>query len=208
MEKKTIWALSLVVFGLSWIFYCNQIKSSTTVENSTTNSQPDNLINIATASLPDKELANLYTIAIKQFIQSIQEKDKIKIDTLFINDRKNDQPDDFPDIKLPAMIQGCSIVIIKQSDSKSKGGIFRESAPFINLIGMENEGSFEFIFVTFYPEFKHKYDCYLVYDYDEKSNKLDLKKTRIEVLIYNKAGVPDHYSVYENGKHTGDKPIN
>jgi hypothetical protein len=34
---------------------------------------------------------------------------------------------------------------------------------------------------------------------DEKTRKPDLKNTRIEVLVYNKAGVPDYYAAYEIG---------
>jgi hypothetical protein len=154
------------------------------------------------------DLLKIYSIAISQYIKAIYEKDKIKLDTLFFNKRKNGQPDDFPDIELPQSINGTRILLLTPDEAKSKQQFFKRSTPFINLIGFENEDKVEFIFITFYPDFQHRYDCYINYLYNSKTGEFDSGTTRIEVLIYDKKGNADHYSVYENGKYIPDKPLN
>lgn len=128
------------------------------------------------------ELSKAYSTAINQYLQSNYSTDKSKIDTLFINKRKNNQPDDFPDIELPKSINGAKIIMLSAEEAKEKQRYFRKSSPLVNIIGWIDDDKREFIFVTFFPEFKHRSDCYINYTYNPKTKEFDLLNSRIEVL--------------------------
>lgn len=148
------------------------------------------------------DLAKIYSQAIEEYMRAVFEKEKTNFDTLFLGKQT-----DFPDIDLPATIDQTKIRLLTQEEIDSKKSIYSQSSPFINLIGFVEVDKAEFIFVTFYPEFQHQYDCYIDFRYDSDKKEFDLDKLRIEVLIRNKEGKADHYAVYEDGKYIGDKPI-
>ena len=148
------------------------------------------------------ELAKIYSQAIEEYIRAVSEKEKTNFDTLFLGKQL-----DFPDIDLPTTIGRTKIRLLAQEAIGNKKSIYSQSSPYINLIGFVESDRAEFIFVTFYPEFQHRYDCYMDFRYDSEKKEFDLDKLRIEVLIRSKEGKPDHYAVYEDGKYTGDKPI-
>ena len=154
-----------------------------------------------------KLLTEAYIQAIKHFITAVEEKDHLSMDTLFIAKRRNGQPDDFPDLELPATIQNVAICLVADNAVAQPKHLFRPKAPFVNMMGWVEEAQAEFLFVAFYPEFKHQYDCYLNYNYDTQNKTFVLESQRIEVVINGADGKPDHLAVYEKGKYVGDKPI-
>lgn len=148
------------------------------------------------------ELAELYTQAIAEYITAIHKKDRTRFDTLFLG-----KIFDFPDISLPTIISETEIRLLTQEEIDRKKPIYRSTAPYVNLIGFVEKNQAEFTFVTFYPEFKHQYDCYMNFKYNPEKKSFNLDRLRIEVLIRSKAGTADHFAIYEAGKYTGTKAL-
>lgn len=147
------------------------------------------------------DMARMYARAIEAYMGAVGQKDSTGFDTLFIG-----KIFDFPDITLPATINGTKILLLTQEEVNSKKSVYRQTAPYINLMGFVENDNAEFIFVTFYPGFNHQYDYYINYRYNPEKEELEPQNSRIEVLIHNQNGAPDHFAVFENGKYTGDKP--
>ena len=153
------------------------------------------------------ELAKIYSMAISNYVEAVFQKDKVVFDTLFFGKRKNGQPDDFPDIELPDTIHGAKVFLLTEKEAKANKQLYRKSSPYINLIGWVDRDKAGFTFVTFFPDFQHQYDCYIDYKYNTATNEFELEQLRIAVLILDKDGKADHFAIYEDGKHIGDKPI-
>lgn len=155
------------------------------------------------------ELTKMYVRAIHDFMNAQYDKDKTVYDTLFIIQSRSGSTDDFPDIQLPEKLDQTVLKLISEEDANSNQ--FRhipdETSPCINVIGWLDDITAEFIFVVFYPEFKHQYDCYIQYNFNDLKKDYEVAELRIEVLIYDMNNKPDHFAVFQNGKHIGDKPI-
>lgn len=160
------------------------------------------------APLDKKELSRLYIRAIGDFIQVLKQKDKMVFDTLFLSERKLGTEDDFPEIDLPERIGNTSLIMasIGKAHGKYKSH-FKKTSPFINLMGWANKTDAEFIFITFYPEFQHQYDCYLNYVYEPSKKEFELKEERLEVLMEGDGKQAPHFTIYKGGKYVGDKAI-
>jgi len=63
-----------------------------------------------------EELSKLYTRAIRDFLRASENEYRLHFDTLYIGKHVYGQPDDFPDIDLPAMIDSTIIRIIAPED--------------------------------------------------------------------------------------------
>lgn len=153
-------------------------------------------------------LTSIYIKAIKDYIEAIHQKDKTSFDTLYFANRKMGGPDDFPDIELPKQINGAGIVLLSFGEAHTdKIKHYKKTSPMINLMGWVDKVKAEFIFVTFFPEFNHKYDCYINYKFNSEKSDYDVEKLTIEVLVMDKNGKADHFAVFQDGKHIGDKAI-
>lgn len=152
-------------------------------------------------------LTSMYVRAIQDYIDAIDQKDKTVFDTLFFIKRENGQPDDFPSIQLPPSIKQTKLFLLSQLQADNHKQLYCKSSPCINLIGWVEKNKSEFIFVTFYPEYNHQYDCYISYKFNSAKKDYDLEKLTIEVIIHDKNGKPDHFAIFQDGKHIGDKPI-
>lgn len=152
-------------------------------------------------------LSTLYAKAIEDYIAAVSEKDHIKFDTLFFIQRNNGLPDDFPIIQLPSSIRQVKVNVLSQEEADLHKLHYSKTSPCINLIGNVEKSKSEFVFITFYPEFKHQYDCYINYNYNSTKNNYELESVSIEVLIDDKNGKPDHFEIYKGGKHIGDKSV-
>ena len=144
----------------------------------------------------------IYTQAIAEYIAAVYQKDNIHLDTLFLG--KNPE---FPDMDLPETIGGAEIRLLTMEEAAQNKSSYSKSSPFINLVGFIDSENAEFIFVTFFPEFNHQYDCYINLVYNSEQKKFLPEQSRIEVLVRNKDGMADHFEIYVNGKATGSKPI-
>ena len=202
MFDSIIWILAISLTTCS-----NQVndKSGNNEMVSTISSKPSQHTDLPkndSLIIGEVELAKIYSQAIEEYMRAVSAKEKAAFDTLFFGKQI-----DFPDVDLPETIDRTRIRLLTQEEVGNKKSIYSQSSPYVNLIGFAESDSAEFIFVTFYPEFQHQYDCYIDFRYNSEKKEFGLEKLRIEVLIRNKEGAPDHYAVYEDGKYIGDKPI-
>lgn len=123
------------------------------------------------------DLTKVYTQAISDFIKSANKKNNTTFDTLYFGKRKNGEPDDFPDITLPKIIDNTSIQLISPETGAKKQKANNKRV-YINLIGWVEKDNIEFIFVVFSNGFAHQYDYHIHYSYNEKLN--EFKLTNIE----------------------------
>ncbi len=152
-------------------------------------------------------LTNIYVKAIEDYMDAVHQKDKTVFDTLFLIKRQNGLPDDFPDIQLPPKIKETKISLLTQQDAGNHKPFYRVNAPAINLIGFVEKNKATFTFVAFYPEFHHQYDAYLDYKFNSTKKDYELEQLTIEVLIYDQQGKPDHFAIYKNGNHIGNRQL-
>lgn len=120
------------------------------------------------------DLTKVYTQAISDFIKTANQKNKTTFDTLYFGKRKNGQPDDFPDITLPKIIENTTIQLVSP-ETGAKLQKTNKSRVYINLIGWVEKENIEFIFVVFSNGFAHQYDYHIHYNYNEKLKEFKLK---------------------------------
>ena len=130
-------------------------------------------------SAQTKDLENIYTQAIGDFIKAANKKNKSNFDTLFFGKRKFGQADDFPDIELPKKIENTQICLVPHELSETKQKE-RPSRIHINLVGWVNKYNADFIFVVFSNGFAHQYDYNFTYKYDVKKKEFILEKTEFK----------------------------
>lgn len=107
-------------------------------------------------------LAQQYTQAIADFIEAANRRNNASFDTVFILNRQNNQPDDFPDITLPARIANTPVRLTSPTTGAAQLAEHRKRT-YINLIGWTGSKHTEFIFVVFTNGFSHQYDCRITY---------------------------------------------
>ena len=119
-----------------------------------------------------QRLTQLYTQAIDKFINTANKKNGVGFDTLYIAKRKLGQPDDFPDIELPASIRKTQIRLV----SPEEGAIMQQqlkSRIYINLFGWVEDKQAEFLFVVFSNGLEHQYDYTLNYTLQHQQFELE-----------------------------------
>ncbi|MFM7155040.1 MAG: hypothetical protein ACKOZV_13055 [Bacteroidota bacterium] len=153
-------------------------------------------------------LTNMYIRAIRDYMDGVYQKDSTLFDTLYFADRKTGGPDDFPDITLPREIGKTKIVMLPVTSAYEAPEIqFEETKPLINLMGWIDETKAEFIFVIFFPGYHHRYDCHINYSFLPVEKDYQLEKLTIEVLMGGENGKAGHFSIYQKGKHVGNRAI-
>ncbi|MCI1265688.1 MAG: hypothetical protein LKG19_03865 [Saprospiraceae bacterium] len=130
-------------------------------------------------------LSNIYIQAIADFIKVANKKNTTAFDTLFIANRKMDQPEDFPDIDLPEKIENTQIVLItpKLAEISQKS---RKSRIYINIMGWVDREKAEFIFVVFSNGFDHQYNYNINYKYNMKSEVFELENVQFNESPFGK----------------------
>jgi hypothetical protein len=197
-----IWVVVITVTACSNGGADNINKNRIVSTNLSRNIQNTDSVPTDSITLWKNKLAKTYSIAISDYLDAENKKDKTNFDTLFIGKQV-----EFPEIELPKEINGAKIILLNPEEIIRSKQLYCKTSPYINLIGSVEKDKAEFIFVTFYPEFQHQYDCYLNYTYNSKNGGFDLLEIRIEILILNKDGKANHFAIYENGKYIGNKPI-
>ncbi|MBL0330147.1 MAG: hypothetical protein IPP64_12190 [Bacteroidetes bacterium] len=168
-----------------WILYCIVW---TTLSNfsACANQEKSDLKNIisgnevltSTDSLA--QLTKIYSQAIADFIKDANKKNKTKFDTLYFGNRKNGQPDDFPNIKLPETIAHTHIRLISPEEGTIKQNELK-SRIYINLMGWVEKESAEFIFYIFSNGFEHQYNYTINYKYNTQRKEFELTNLQFEV---------------------------
>jgi hypothetical protein len=129
------------------------------------------------------DLKKIYSQAIADFIKAVNEKHKTSFDTLFFGKHVYGQPDDFPNIELPKIIENTQIRLMSPEEGlkKQKASM---SLVYVNMVGWVEQKKANFIFVTFSNGCEHQYDCFINYKYDAKEKKFDLEQSRFEYYLY------------------------
>lgn len=126
-----------------------------------------------------KAIADIYSLAIADFIKSAYKNDKTTFDTLYFGKRVNGTSDDFPDIELPKTIEHTEIRLVTPAEGQTKQAE-RKSLIYINMVGWVEVEKAEFIFVIFSNGGKHQYDYFINYDYNSTSKQYELKSVKFE----------------------------
>lgn len=122
-------------------------------------------------------LTAVYTQAIGDFIVAANEQNKTNFDTLYFGKRANGQPDDFPDIELPATINHTVIrLVLPEEGTRLQNQ--RKQRVYINLMGWVEPDTASFIFVVFSNGFTHQYDYTINYRYNPATQKYKLKNVQ------------------------------
>jgi hypothetical protein len=129
----------------------------------------------STAVATKAELEKIYTRAIADFISDANKKHKTHFDTLYFGNRKNGQPDDFPDITLPHVIEGIQIRLISPEAGKLKQKQRKENI-YINMAGWVDAKNAEFVFFVFSNGFAHQYDYHIWYKYNAGKKAFEMVK--------------------------------
>lgn len=128
------------------------------------------------------QLTKIYSQAIADFIKDANTKNKTKFDTLYFGNRKNGQPDDFPDIKLPETIENTQIRLISPAEGTIKQNELK-SRIYINMIGWVEKESAEFIFYVFSNGFEHQYNYTINYKYNLEQKDFELATLKFEAAV-------------------------
>lgn len=131
------------------------------------------------------ELTQIYTQAIANYIKAVNKTYQIQFDTLFFGKHVYGQPDDFPDIELPATIENTPIRLVSPEVGLQKQKA-RKSLFFINLMGWVAKENTEFLFVTFSKGGAHQFDCSINYQYNTGEKEFVLGKIQFENYLYKK----------------------
>ncbi len=125
------------------------------------------------------ELTKIYVQSIAHYIEAMKKDCAIKFDTLYFGKHVYEQPDDFPDIELPAIIENTQIRLVSPSSDAAKQ-MDNKSSLYINLISWVNHHTSEFIFVAFNSNYEHLFDYSLSYDYNTVDKEFHLAQAKFE----------------------------
>ena len=159
MKNRVSYIIAGVVVSFMLIS-CSDTTNKNSIENTISNKRKTEQ---AVVALNQKsELSNIYSRAISDYIRLVKKQYNLSFDTLFFGKHVYDQPDDFPEIDLPPVIEKTNIALI----SPDQGVAIqqkRKNTYYINLIGDISADRAEFIFVTFSKGMAHQFDCFLKY---------------------------------------------
>jgi hypothetical protein len=149
-------------------------------------------------------LTTVYTQAISAFITVAQQKEGVRFDTLFFGKHVYGQPDDFPDIELPQIIEQTQIRLIAP-----EAGLIKQKAQkdlvYVNMVGWVEKSQAEFIFVVFSNGAAHQYDYFISFDYKTSVNKFELVKIEFENHQQLNGQKPKRHTIFKDGKYVEDK---
>lgn len=141
------------------------------------------IVRVGSLTQGEYGLSKIYKQAIGDYIRKVNKEYKLTIDTLFFGKHVYGQPDDFPNIELPAVIENINIKLISPEEGKKKQRLKNQSF-YINLIGSVNSGNAEFTFVTFSNGFTHQFDFIANYKYNSDKNIFEETSSRLVNFMY------------------------
>ena len=172
-------------------------------DSSATSAQHTNSETTDSVTVQKNEMTKIYTQAIAEFIKAAYRKDKSTFDTLYFGKHIYGQPDDFPDIELPATIENTQIRLVtpavgqkKQAESKS--------LVYVNMMGWVDKEKAEFILVVFTNGGEHQYDYFINFITKTSTNKFELDKIEFENYLHLNGQKPKRITIYNDGKYIGD----
>ena len=128
------------------------------------------------SSLPKEQQIKTYCRVIAEYINSLNKNPKLNFDTLYIGNHP-----EFPQIKLPDLIEGKKIILLtyKEGDKEPQNN---NSFVFVNIIELKSsKNSIEFMLVTFHKGYHPQHNSYIHLKYNPKKKEYVLgKEVRFE----------------------------
>ncbi|MFN8165625.1 MAG: hypothetical protein U0X76_05500 [Bacteroidia bacterium] len=181
--KKEIHFLFASLLNLGFLISSSSCHSNDQTEQSSNSTQVTTSITassvVDSATEKKAQLKAIYTQAIDEFIKAANKKNKRDFDTLYFGKHVYGQPDDFPDIDLPATIGNTEIRLVTPEEGL-KLQAARKSLVYVNLIGWVNESDADFIFVVFTNGAEHQYDYKLHFTVLSREKQYKLEKIEFE----------------------------
>jgi len=200
--RKYIISLNILGAVLTLNACTNHNGSKSNIDKITTDSSSNAVQQTKSVKIDD--LTKIYTQAIAEFIKAAYKKDKTTFDTLFFGKHVYGQPDDFPDIVLPQMIENTQIRLISPEEGKIKQAE-RKSLVYINLIGWVDNDKAEFIFVVFSNGTEHQYDYYMTFTTNNDTHHFVLEKIEFENYLLLNGQKPKRLIIFKDGKYNMEK---
>lgn len=173
-------------------------------DSSATSTQQTNSATTDSLTVQKDELTKIYTQAIAEFIKAAYKKDKTTFDTLYFGKHVFGQPDDFPDIELPQIIEKTQIRLVTPEVGQKKQAE-QKSLVYINMIGWVDNERAEFILVIFKNGGEHHFDYFINFIHNTSSDKFELDKIEFENYLHSNRQKPKRITIYKDGKYVGDK---
>lgn len=200
--------------GLIWtVFFGLTACSNHTADKPTTNkiitdstslaSQQTNSFITDSLAIQKDELTKIYTQAIAEFIKAAYKMDKTTFDTLYFGKHIYGQPDDFPDIELPEVIEKTQIRLVTPEVGQ-KIQTERKSLIYINMVGWVEKEKAEFVLVVFSNGAEHQYDYYINFIHNTSTSKFELDKIAFENYLNLNGQKPKRAIIYNDGKYIED----
>lgn len=155
------------------------------------------------SSLQQEELAKCYTQAIGAFINAAYKRDGAIFDTLYFGKHVYGQPDDFPDIALPEIIEHTQIRLVTPEVGQVMQAA-RKSLVYVNLMGWLEKAKAEFVFVVFTNGGEHQYDYYINFKRKASSGDFALYEIAFENQFHLNGKKPKRTTIFKDGKFIGD----
>lgn len=169
---------SLALFGCS-----SQTTNRSVIDKVSSDSSSSTTPQTSITAKQKSDLIKIYSQAIGDYLRLVNKEYKLTFDTLFFGKHVYGQPDDFPDIELPAVIENTNIKLISPEQGKKKENE-RVSAFYINLIGWIDSDKAEFTFVTFSNGMAHQFDCFINYKRNTNKKVFEIENSRFENFLY------------------------
>lgn len=139
----------------------------------------------ATTTDTATSLARIYSTAIADYIASVKIEYALSFDTLYFFRHVYGQPDDFPDIELPKVIEHTNIRLIPPHTA-NRGLPENKSVAFINLMGWVDSAKAEFILVTFFNNGTHQFDYSVNYKVNTATKMLTQVSSKFQNYLFRK----------------------
>jgi len=149
-------------------------------------------------------LKKIYSIAIAEFIRAAFKNDRTTFDTLYFGKHVYGQPDDFPDIELPDVIEKTHIRLVTPEAGQKKQ-LENKSLVYVNMMGWVDVEKAEFIFVVFLNGAEHQYDYQVDFAYNTASREYNVEKIEFENYMHTGRQKPKRITIYENGNYTENR---
>lgn len=201
--KNVIWTIFLGLTACS-NHRTDESRADKSIANSSSvASQQTKAVATDSSTMQQNELTKIYTQAIAEFIKICYKKDKTTFDPLYFGKHIYGQPDDFPDIELPEIIEKTQIRLVTPEVGEKKQAA-RKSLVYVNLIGWVDKDKADFIFVVFTNGGKHQYDYFINFSYNSSLGKFELDKIEFENYLNLVEQKPKRTTIFQNGKYVVD----
>lgn len=201
--------ISAVIILTVWLYFtaCSNHPDNTphsdkiSIEKSL--AQQTNSSTTDSLTLQNDELTKIYVKGIAAFIKAAYKINKTTFDTLYFGKHIYGQPDDFPDIELPEIIEKTQIRLVSPEVAQKKQAE-RKSLVYVNMIGWVDKESAAFVLVVFTNNAQHQSDYYINFNFNKSSAKYELYKIEFQNYMVSNEHSLKRITIYEDGNYVTD----